>query len=268
MDENNYTTQSGFFYNIEGLRKLSSLLIFISFIITISAGFIYLCNLPYFTISKFKIHPQNLEINLNIIQKQLSQQRYHFFTPSLDEVRKIFEAIPSVKTARVLREYPDSLEIILQKHQPFAKWGLQDDMYINTQGEIYQGSSYDEARVSINLDGDNENSKYILNQYNVLQTMFKEKITSFKQTNEKNFVIKLANNQTLTLGKEDNYILTKKINFWKKSWDTLKNNSLYKNVNTFDLRYNGFTMEIPSQELHDENISTSSNKPLIIDNED
>ena len=40
-------------YNIDGLRRLSSLLIFISFIIVVTAGFIHLCNLPYFTISKF-----------------------------------------------------------------------------------------------------------------------------------------------------------------------------------------------------------------------
>jgi len=41
----------------------------------------------------------------------------------------------------------------------------------------------------------------------------------------------------------------------------------YLSLSRIQVTYNDFTMEIPSQELHDENVSTSA-KTLIIDNED
>ncbi len=233
-------------YNSAKLNKLSNFIIFISICFALFYCGNYLINLPYFKINKFNIHSSNININLNYLQRQLSANKYSFFSPSLEDIRQIFIKLPSVKQVTITRQYPNQLNIILEKQQPFAKWGNDDDQYINQNGDIYQGSNYDESLVNINLYSEDINSgKFLVQQYLFLKPHFlPNTIKSILHNNQKNLLVILDNNFILTIGREENEVLAKKIKFWRHNWNTLKDNPLYANINKFDLRYDGFTMQL------------------------
>lgn len=59
----------------------------------------------------------------------------NFFAVAPDEVRSGLEQLPWVRRASVRRVWPDRLEIALEEHVPFARWG--EDALINTYGERF-----------------------------------------------------------------------------------------------------------------------------------
>lgn len=71
----------------------------------------------------------------------LRQGRGNFFAFPIDELRGALEHLPWVRTATVRRVWPDRLEIAIEEHVAFARWGAAPDMLVNTHGERFAGSS-------------------------------------------------------------------------------------------------------------------------------
>lgn len=63
----------------------------------------------------------------------------NFFAASPDEVRLALERLPWVRKASVRRVWPDRLQVEIEEHVAFARWG--DDALVNTHGERFQGRS-------------------------------------------------------------------------------------------------------------------------------
>ncbi len=262
------TVKSSWFYNAKFIRNISSILFISAFIYSLTWLAVYIVRLPYFVINNFNIYTNGIDINLNIIQEQLSKNKYNFFSPSLNDIRFIFEDIPSIKNANIIRKYPNSVDVILEKQKPFARWGTQDNLYINSEGIVYIGSNYDELRTSITLYGQENDADLVLKQYYELQKIIKYKIISLTYSTERNWIIIISNPVNLnnnsqiiqlTLGKEDNNTLANKIKFWQNNWSKLKTKSEYANMNAFDLRYNGFTMKADNNLQNKTNNMQSNN---------
>ena len=76
------------------------------------------------------------------LQALLARQgRGNFFAFPIDELRGALERLPWVRTASVRRVWPDRLEIAIEEHVAFARWGAGPDMLVNTYGERFAGSS-------------------------------------------------------------------------------------------------------------------------------
>jgi cell division protein FtsQ len=69
------------------------------------------------------------------------QGRGNFFAFPIDELRGALERLPWVRTATVRRVWPDRLEIAIEEHVAFARWGAGPDMLVNTHGERFAGSA-------------------------------------------------------------------------------------------------------------------------------
>lgn len=63
----------------------------------------------------------------------------NFFAVAPSEVRAGLERLPWVRRVSVRRVWPDRLEITLEEHVAFARWG--DDELVNTYGERFGGRS-------------------------------------------------------------------------------------------------------------------------------
>jgi len=70
------------------------------------------------------------------------QARGNFFAVQIDDLRAAIERLPWVRSATVRRVWPDRLEIGIEEHVAFARWGA--DALVNTYGERFAGS-VDEA---------------------------------------------------------------------------------------------------------------------------
>lgn len=65
--------------------------------------------------------------------------RGNFFAAPIDEVRAAAEQVPWVRRASVRRVWPDRLEVAIEEHVAFARWGA--DGLVNVQGERFAAMS-------------------------------------------------------------------------------------------------------------------------------
>lgn len=63
----------------------------------------------------------------------------NFFSVSPAALRAGLEALPWVRLASVRRVWPDRLEVTLEEHVAFARWGEQ--ALVNTHGELFYGDT-------------------------------------------------------------------------------------------------------------------------------
>ena len=63
----------------------------------------------------------------------------NFFAARIDEVRAAAEQVPWVRRASVRRVWPDRLEVAIEEHVAFARWGSEG--LVNTQGERFAAPS-------------------------------------------------------------------------------------------------------------------------------
>ncbi len=61
-----------------------------------------------------------------------------FFTMNLDRARASIAKVPWVRSVAVRRQWPRTLEVALEEHEPFARWG--DGALVNRQGEVFFAS--------------------------------------------------------------------------------------------------------------------------------
>jgi len=63
-----------------------------------------------------------------------------FFTLDLDAARAALARVPWVRSVSLRRQWPGRLEIAVEEHVPYARWG--DAALVNAQGEIF-AAAYD-----------------------------------------------------------------------------------------------------------------------------
>src|SRR4051812_11707437 len=63
----------------------------------------------------------------------------NFFAARIDEVRAAAEQVPWVRRAAVRRVWPDRLEVTIEEHVAFARWGSEG--LVNRQGERFAAPS-------------------------------------------------------------------------------------------------------------------------------
>ncbi|MDX8378731.1 MAG: cell division protein FtsQ/DivIB [Gallionella sp.] len=67
-----------------------------------------------------------------IIQKKV---RGNFLTVNIDELRRALAQLTWVRNVGIRREFPNTLALKLEEHQPLARWN--DRALINLQGEVF-----------------------------------------------------------------------------------------------------------------------------------
>lgn len=100
----------------------------------------------------------------------------NFFTVNMAQTRAAFEAVPWVRTAVVQREFPNRLRVVLQEHQPLARWGVEGDPYlVNTFGEVFEVSQGDvDAQDLPLLSGPVGQAGLLLQGYQQLSPVFEQ----------------------------------------------------------------------------------------------
>jgi cell division protein FtsQ len=75
----------------------------------------------------------------------------NFFAAPIDEVRAAAERLPWVRRASVRRVWPDRLEVTIEEHVAFARWGTE--ALVNVQGERFSATSDAELPLFIGPPG-------------------------------------------------------------------------------------------------------------------
>jgi cell division protein FtsQ len=92
--------------------------------------------LPGFALQEVRIGSELTHVSRDEIEDVVRRDiRGSFFTVDLARVRAAFERLPWVRAVAVRRQWPAGLDVALEEHQPFARWGAQ--ALVNTHGEVF-----------------------------------------------------------------------------------------------------------------------------------
>ena len=93
-----------------------------------------------------------------------------FFAVDLDAAQHAVEQLPWVEHARVRKQWPDTLEVQLQEHEPFAFWG--QDRLLSVRGKLFPLPA-DLARERMpRLDGPDARSAEVVEMYQQARELF------------------------------------------------------------------------------------------------
>jgi cell division protein FtsQ len=105
-----------------------------------AAGAVSLLRSPLFPVTRVELtHPLGRTSRQEIETAARGRITGNFFAIDPAEVRAGLEALPWVRRASVRRVWPDGLEVTLEEHVPFARWGEQD--LVNSFGERFRGTT-------------------------------------------------------------------------------------------------------------------------------
>jgi len=128
------------------------------------------------------------------------QARGNFFAVQIDDLRAAIERLPWVRSATVRRVWPDRLEIGIEEHVAFARWGA--DALVNTYGERFAGS-VDEALPLFSAPAGSEaevTRRY--ERFSALVAPLQSPIERVVLSARHAWSLRLANGLQLTLGRD------------------------------------------------------------------
>ena len=132
--------------NHQALNLLSMILFTLAAIAILYAIGLQLIKPPLFPIKEINIQVVNGTTTddkklLNVTHEQIedlarNEIKGNFISVDLTEVRKAFVKLPWVRDAKINRQWPHGLNVMLEEHQALAYWGSH--ALVNTYGEVFR----------------------------------------------------------------------------------------------------------------------------------
>lgn len=90
------------------------------------------------------VHQNAVTFRAQLASQMKNSLSGSFLTLDLQQVRRLFEAVPWVRKAVVQREFPNRLRITIEEHQAVAWWGQTGSgQLVNRLGEVFDASPDD-----------------------------------------------------------------------------------------------------------------------------
>lgn len=240
---NNYQLLSYLAYTLFALVALAA-------IYTINVRYI---KMPVFPIKQISIKDSSGENFENNNFKYLSYAQVesvvqnavtgNFITVDLMAVQQAFKKLPWVRTAKVYRDWPDGLEVLIEEHEVMARWG--NSALVNTYGEVFRASIDDELPV---FTGPMlESSRVVAEQFvgfnNILKPL-RQRIAKIDLSSRHAWCIRLQTGTVLELGREE---VVRRLSRYVSAYDqSIALMDGQESLIYMDLRYpNGFAVRLP-----------------------
>lgn len=122
------------------LNMAAGVLCGIALMVFAVAGVVILLRSPLFPVSAIELtHPLGKTTRHEIQAAAHTHVVGNFFAASPSQLRAALEELPWVRRASVRRVWPDRMEVTLEEHVAFARWGEQ--ALVNTYGELFYGTT-------------------------------------------------------------------------------------------------------------------------------
>lgn len=157
------------------LMNLAASVLFLGCVVLVlAAGAWWALRHPAFAIGRIVVQGELVHNNAVTLRANVAPQLTgNFFTVDLQAARKAFEQVPWVRKAQIRRQYPRTLEVVLQEHHAVAHWGQEPgEEMVNSQGEVFEANG-DEADLDDlpRLHGPQDQSTQVWQMYQRLQTL-------------------------------------------------------------------------------------------------
>jgi len=119
------------------LRFIGSTLISLSVLAGLYGAIYYTVHLPHLLpIQQVRLSavPERVSSD-EVLAVVRAEVQGNFFTVDIGNLRKSLEKLPWVRNVSIRREFPASLALEFEEHQPLARWN--DEALVNKQGEVF-----------------------------------------------------------------------------------------------------------------------------------
>jgi len=124
----------------------------------------------------------------------------NFFAARIDEVRAAAEQVPWVRRASVRRVWPDRLEVAIEEHVAFARWGAEG--LVNVQGERFAAESDPELPLFIGPPGSEAEIARRYRRFSELLAPLGSPLERVVLSSRHGWQLRLANGLQITLGRD------------------------------------------------------------------
>lgn len=197
--------------------------------------------LPAFALREVRIGGELRHVTREQVEHVVRRElRGNFITVDLAATRAAFGGLPWVRSVSVRRQWPARLEVALEEHEPFARWG--STALVNTYGEVFTAAHDGELPVFVGPEG---TAREIAIQYRYFQRSLDaigEIPVEVQVTARRAWQLKLQSGLMIALGRES--IEARLARFVATHGRTI--GRLGRRIDYVDLRYaNGFAVRIP-----------------------
>lgn len=227
------------------LNWIANLLFALSVVAMLYAALYAVVHLPIFPLREVKIDGQLNHVNRDQIKLIVAKHlKGNFFTLDLIKARDAFEKLPWARKVSLRRRWPDTLEVMVEEHQPLARWGAV--ALVNTHGELFQAASNAELPT---FYGPGEGVNEVAVQYGEFSKTLQKanlKIASITLTPRRAWQINTESGMLIELGRVE--MLPRVEKFVNVYVSTIA--KLNRKITYADLRYpNGFAVRRPANML-------------------
>ena len=129
--------------------------------------------LPYFEIRRVVIEGDTKHSDMLALKANAGAGLVNnFWSLKSRDLQTYFEGMPWIRKAVVRRQFPDTVRIALEEHQPAAIWqGDLENSYVNNFGEIFQADSDNKADDLPIFKSSEEQSVRVMSMYVALNQL-------------------------------------------------------------------------------------------------
>jgi cell division protein FtsQ len=158
------------------LHSVTRALLAVAAILGTAMLLMWLVRQPVFNVRSIAVEGDVTRTNEPTIRANaLPLIRGNYFTLSLAQTQRAFEAVPWVRNASLLRIWPNRLHVQLEEHRPVALWAMEQesDQLVNSYGEVFQANLGDIEDLELPvLQGPAGSSQQVLSAYLRLHPLF------------------------------------------------------------------------------------------------
>ncbi len=227
--------------NSAALNRLADVLFAVVALMILYAAARFAIHQPVFALHELRVIGASGLVTQDQVKAITNRDfRGTFFTVDIVRLRTAFEKLPWVRKVDVRRQWPDRIDVVVEVHQPLARWG--DAGLVNVQGEVFAATS--DATLPV-FSGPEGAAVEIATQYEVFRQAFAaigRVPVQVRLSPRRAWQVRLDNGMTLEIGREQ--VAARIARFLTAYPQTLA--PLGRRADYVDLRYaNGFAVRVP-----------------------
>lgn len=235
--------------NAEAINRLTRWLLIITVLLLSASGIIWFYNSDYLPLKQVAVQGELTYSDGRELSALAHRHiRGNFLNVDLNGAKNAFEQYPWVASAKVMRKFPDTVEVKLVERVPVAKWS--DTELLDSEGNIFK------ARLKKNslpvFKGSEGSEGEMLRRYREFSEILAKQNLNIKElvhTPRSAWLLILDNGVTVRLGREHE---VKRLRLFMDAWRYV----LRKNENRLsyvDMRYkDGFSVRYASPGLSED----------------
>ncbi len=188
--------------NASLLRSLASALFFCSVLLVLYGAVHYVVHLPQLLPIKtvrLVVVPGRV-VTDDVLAMVRQDVHGNFLTVDIDKLRHSLEKLPWVRNVSIRREFPSSLALSFEEHQPLARWN--DVALVNLQGEVFTAETKQELPRFVGYEGTSAEVAQHYEKFSAQLAGLNLKVMQLALSPRHAWKLQLSNNMVVELGRE------------------------------------------------------------------